>query len=88
MLFRIPLVIGLMGLFIHTKNAILCASIWGALIFVLAIILHSSFSWDILLVGIASFLIALGVFALLDYLEGSAWWWPAMAGGLAALILL
>ena len=87
-LIRIPLVIGLMYLFIHTKNAILCASIWGALILVLAILLNSGFSWIILVVGVISFLVALGVFALLDYLEGSPWWWPAMIGGLAVLMLI
>lgn len=85
---RIPFIIGLMYLFIHTKNAILCAAIWGIATFVLAMLLHSGFSWGILLVGVISFLIAMGIFALLDHLDGTAWWWPIMFVGLAVLIVI
>jgi len=88
MLIRIPLVIGLMYLFIHTKNPILCAAIWGIAAFVLAVIINSGFSWIILFAGIISFLVALGIFALMDYLEGSPWWWPTMIVGLAVLMLV
>lgn len=88
MLIKIPFVIGLMYLFIHTKNAILCAAIWGIATFVLAIIINSGFSWLILFAGVISFLVAMGIFALLDYLEGSAWWWPTMIVGLAVLMVI
>lgn len=85
---KIPFIIGLMYLFIHTKNAILCAAIWGIATFVLMTLLHSGFSWGILLVGVISFLIAMGIFALLDYLDETTWWWPVMLVGLAVLILI
>lgn len=88
MLIKIPFIIGLMYLFIHTKNPILCASIWGIAAFVLATIINSGFSWIIFFAAIISFLVALGIFALMDYLEGSPWWWPAMILGLAVLMLV
>lgn len=88
MLFKIPLIIGLMYLYINTEKPLLCASIWGIATLFLAALFDGGFSWLLLLNAGVSFLLALGVFALLDYLVKGLWWWMAFILGIAVLLFI
>ncbi|WP_250458467.1 hypothetical protein [Microbulbifer litoralis] len=87
MLVKIPLLIALVYAFIQTGNVMLCSLIWGAAVLILGGIFGGFSLWLLAASGI-SFLLAFGFFSLLDYLEGSKWWWPAMFVGLAVMILV
>ncbi|MCW8125675.1 hypothetical protein [Microbulbifer halophilus] len=87
MLIKIPLLIALIYAFIQTSNVMLCSLIWGAAVLVLGALFGGLDLWLLAGAGI-SFLLAFGFFSLLEYLEGSKWWWPAMFVGLAAMILV
>lgn len=62
-----------MYLFVHTKNPIFCISIYGIATVVLAVLLNSGFIRIVLLAVVISFLLRMGIFAVLDYLDGTAW---------------
>ena len=70
------------------RNALLCACVWGVLIFVLGAVVTGGLGLDLIIGVILSFFIALGCFSLLEYLEGNPWWWPAMVGGMVVLALI
>ena len=86
MLLTVPILVGILYLYIETENSILCASIWGILTFFLGAIFHG-FGLDLFLGSCLSFLIALGVFSLLNYVKG-IWWWLAAIGGIFVLLFI
>ena len=88
MLIKIPLIIGLMYLFINTQKPLFCASVWGIAILILGALFSGGFSWVLILNAGLSFLLALGVFALLDYLGEGLWWWVAFVVGIAVLLFI
>lgn len=62
-----------------------CAAVWAAVMFLLTLALGAPLGIGLIAgVGVSA-LLCLGYFSLLDYLEGNAWWWPAMIIGLALL---
>lgn len=87
MLIKIPLIIALVYAFVQTGNAMLCALIWGAAVFILGALFGGLDLWLLVGSGI-SFLLAFGFFSLLEYLEGSKWWWPALFAGVIAMLLV
>jgi hypothetical protein len=88
LLIKVPLLVGCLMLLINTKNALLCAAVWGVAVLVLAVLFSTAFHLGVLLWGGISFLVALGYFSLLNYLEGKGWWWVAMPVGIIVLMLV
>ena len=88
MIFKIPILIGLLYLFIQNNNALLCASIYGGLVFLLSALVSSSLGFNVFLGSGISFLVAMGYFSLLDYFDGEVWWWPSMILGMLLLLYI
>ena len=81
-----PLLVVLLMIHQQTANTLLCAVLWAIAAFLMSLIFSSSSVVLDLVVGAASFLIALGFFALLEKLEDTGWWWIAMpVGGILLL---
>lgn len=87
MLIKIPLLVALIYAFIQTSNVMLCALLWGTAVLILGAIFSGLDIWLLAASGV-SFLLAFGFFSLLEYLEGSNWWWLAMFAGLAVMIVI
>ncbi|WP_346837100.1 hypothetical protein [Microbulbifer sp. SAOS-129_SWC] len=86
MFIKIPLLAALIAALIQTGNPLVCAAIWAAAVLIFGVI-GGGIGWWLLLASGLAFLLALGYFSLLDYLEGSNWWWPALIGGFVVVIL-
>ena len=81
-----PLLVVLLMIHQQTSNTLLCAALWAIAAFVMSLIFGGEAVILDLVVGAASFLLALGFFALLEKLEDTGWWWVAMpAGGLVLI---
>ncbi len=87
MLVKVPLILVLLYVYIQSNSALLCASIWGVVIFVFGVLLGGGLSLPLFMGTGISFLIAMGYFSLLDYLDG-VWWWTTMILGMGLLILI
>lgn len=88
MIIKLPILIGLMYLYVQTGRTMLCAVLLAIMALLFGSLFSGSFSLMILLNAGITFLIGFGYFSLLDYLEGSGWWWLAMPAGMVALLLL
>ena len=88
LLIKVPLLVGCLMLLINTKNALLCAAVWGIAVLVLDVLVSTEFHVGVLLWGALSFLVALGYFSLLNYLDGKGWWWVAMPAGIVVLMVV
>ena len=87
LIIKLPLLVGLLLLLTRTESPLLTAGIWAGALTLMAILFSTSFDVIVLLWGAAAFLLALGYFALLQYLEQkSVWWWVVMAVGAVILI--
>jgi len=87
MLFKLPLVVGLIFLLTQTNDPLLCAGIWAAATLFMSVMFSVSFTIFALLWAAAAFLLALGYFALLDHLDTKGWWWVVMPFGAVVLIV-
>ena len=87
-LIKIPLLVACLTLLINTKNALLCAAIWAIVSLVFAVLFSTAFHFSVLLWGGVSFLIALGYFSLLNFLDGKGSWWVAMPVGILVLMFV
>ena len=87
-LIKVPLLVGCLMLLINTKNAVLCAAVWAIPWLVLSVLVSTSFHIGALFWGGISFLVALGYFSLLNYLDGKGWWWVAMPAGILVLMYI
>ena len=88
LLIKVPLLVGCLMLLINTKNALLCAAVWGIAVLVLDVLVSTEFHVGVLLWGALSFLVALGYFSLLNYLDAKGWWWVAMPAGIVVLMVV
>jgi len=86
LLIKVPLLVGLLLLLTRTENPLLCAGIWAGALTAMAVLFSTSFNFVVLLWGAAAFLLSLGYFALLEYLEQTNWWWVVMAVGAVVLV--
>jgi hypothetical protein len=87
MLIKIPILLAVGYLWIHTQNSILAASAWGIAIFLFGLIING-FSFALVLGALISFFICFGIFALMDYLEGSGFQWLVGLVGIGVLVLI
>ena len=88
MLFKIPVLIALIFLHNHIKNALACALAWGGFLLVFGLIQEGIDIWVIIYSAI-SFLLAIGFFALLDYFQDDlVYWLCSLVFGTVVLILL
>ena len=85
-LITVPMLIGLVLLLDRTSSALLCAAIWAAGVFLMSLFVATDFGLRMIVMAAVAFLMALGYFALLDYLRGKGWWWVAMPVGGMILI--
>lgn len=83
---KIPLVIGLVFLYLRTRNPILSAAIWGVITLIFGFLLAETFSLNVLVIGAVRLLLAFGYFVLLDITEKTPWWWIILILGGALLI--
>lgn len=87
MYFKIFLLLAVMAYFNNTTKGRNAAIFWGVSIF-LAGLITEGIELEVFIGSAISFVIALGVFKLLEYFDGNSFYWPAFIGGIAALILL
>ena len=87
MILKAPLLVVLLYLHEETKNSLACAMVWGGCVFLISLVLEGFDAWLIPGVGI-SFMLAMGYFALLEYLDGSIAWWLVLLPGAFVLIML
>ncbi|UTW47060.1 hypothetical protein [Bacterioplanoides sp. SCSIO 12839] len=85
MILKILLIMAVMSYYTTTSKAFNAAIFWGVATLLLSLIFHG-FSIGVILGSGLSFLIALGVFKLLEYAEGSGYYWPAYIGGIFVLV--
>lgn len=85
MFFKIPLIIGMMYLFITSRNYLLCASTWAAVSAVFDFFYTGGFSTALLIATAANFLIALAVFFALSKFSDGLMRWLASFTGIAVL---
>lgn len=82
----LPLMVGLILLLERTRNPFLCAGIWAGTLTAIQILFSTAFDAKVFLFTGGWFLLALGYFALLEYVKGKPIWWVVMPVG--ALILV
>ena len=87
MLLKIPLLIGVAYLWVNTRNTMMVASVWGLAILLLGLLTQGFSFWVFAGAGV-SFLLCLGVVALLEYSEGSGFQWLAGFAGITVLLLV
>jgi phosphatidylglycerophosphate synthase len=87
MLLKIPILIAVGYLWINSQNSILAASAWGITLFLFGLMI-SGFSFALIIGSFISFFICFGVFALLDYLDGSGYQWLFGLVGITLLLLI
>ena len=88
MLFKIPVLVGLIYLHNVTKNALICASIWSAFVLVSGLLQEGFDIWVFVYVAI-SFLLSMGYFSLLEYFhENLPVWIMSVSFGAVVLVLL
>ena len=88
MFFKLPILVGLLYYHAQSQDSLKCANIWGVAILIIAII-QSGFEFFVFLnVGVL-YLLALGYFTLLEYIDSNIPLWViAMMFGAAVLLLV
>ncbi len=87
MILKVFILIAVMSYYHNSQSAINAASMWGGLLLVFGLLFEGFDTFMFVWVGV-SFLVALGVFTLLDHLDGSGFYWPALAAGIGVLVVL
>ncbi|MBB5212553.1 hypothetical protein [Microbulbifer hydrolyticus] len=88
MIIKVILLVAVMTYFARSSNWLNAAIFWGVGVLLLSFI-FGGVQLGAIIGAAISFAIALGVFKLLDHLEGAgAWYWVAYVFGIAALIVV
>ncbi len=87
MLAKVMILIGVMHFYINSGKAMSSALLWGGALF-LSGLLIVGFNAAVFFGSMISFVLALGVFTLLNYLDGNALYWPVFFFSIALLMLI
>ena len=87
MIIKVMLLIAVMSYYHNANKAMNAALLWGGLTLLLGLAFEG-FIAAVFLWSAVSFVIALGIFTLLDYLDGNALYWPALIVGIFGLVFI
>ncbi len=87
MILKIFMLLVVMSYYHNYNKAMNAALLWGGMTLLFGL-MFDGFELEIILWSVVSFVVALGIFTLLDYLDGKAIYWPALIAGIVGLVFL